>query len=57
LTERSQVLAEKIGVRGQDLKVESVVCFSHPVPMQYVRKRLPEVSFMTLQELESARFS
>src|SRR6266540_1208715 len=54
LKERSQVLAEKIGM--QDINIETIVCFSHPVPMQYVKTRLPDVSFMTLQELESAQF-
>lgn len=56
LKEKFQVLAQKIGMQGQDIKLETIVCFSHPVPMQYVQTRLPNVSFMTLQELESARF-
>ncbi len=56
LKERSQVLAETIGMQGQDINIETIVCFSHPVPMQYVKTRLPDVSFMTLQELELAQF-
>jgi hypothetical protein len=55
LKERSQVLAEKIGMYGQEINIETIVCFSHPVPMQYVITRLPDVSFMTLQELEAAQ--
>jgi hypothetical protein len=53
---KSQVLAEKLGMRGQEIEIEALVCFSHPVPMQYVKSRLPEVSFVTLQELEAAQF-
>jgi hypothetical protein len=56
LKERSQVLAERIGMQRQDIKIETIVCFSNPVPMQYVKTRLGDVSFMTLQELESVQF-
>ena len=56
LKERSQVLAEKLGMQRRDINIETIVCFSHPVPMQYVKTRLGEVSFLTLQELESGRF-
>jgi hypothetical protein len=56
LKQRSQVLAENIGMKGQDIEVKTVVCFSHPVPMQYVSKRLPDVTFLTIEELKSAGF-
>jgi hypothetical protein len=56
LKQRSQVLAENIGMKGQDIEIKTVVCFSHPVPMQYVRKRLPDVTFLTIEELKSAGF-
>jgi hypothetical protein len=56
LNKRSQVVAENIGMKGQDIEVKTVVCFSHPVPMQYVRKRLPDVTFTTIEELQSGGF-
>jgi hypothetical protein len=56
LKERSQIIAEKIGMQRQDIKLETIVCFSNAVPMQYVKTRLGDVSFMTLQQLESAQF-
>jgi len=56
LKERSHDVAQRMGMSGQDAEVKAVVCFSHPVPMQYVKTRLPDISFMTLQELESAKF-
>jgi len=55
LKERSRGLAEKLGTRGEDIEIQTLVCFSHPVPMQYVRTRLPEVSFLTLQDLKSGK--
>ena len=56
LNKISHVVAEKIGMNGQDIQVKPVVCFSHPVPMQYVRKRIPEVTFVTIDEIQSAGF-
>jgi len=56
LNKRSQVVAGNIGMKGQDVEVKTVVCFSHPVPMQYVRKRLPDVTFTTIEELKSRGF-
>jgi len=56
LKQKPQALAENIGMQGQDIQVKTVVCFSHPVPMQYVRKRLPDVTFTTIEELQSAGF-
>ena len=56
LKQRSHVFAENIGMKGQDVEVKTVVCFSHPVPMQYVRKRLPDVTFTTIEEFQSGGF-
>ena len=42
-------------MRGEDIEIQTLVCFSHPVPLQYVRTRLPEVSFLTLQGLKSGK--
>jgi hypothetical protein len=52
LKERSRELSAKLGTRGEDIEIQTLVCFSHPVPMQYVRTRLPEVSFLTLEDLK-----
>jgi hypothetical protein len=41
---------------GQEIKIKTVVCFSHPVPMQYVKTRLSDVTFLTIEELKSAGF-
>jgi hypothetical protein len=56
LNQRSQVLAENIGMMGRDIEIKTVVCFSHPVPMQYVTKRLPDVTCLTIEELKSRGF-
>jgi hypothetical protein len=51
LRERSQCVAQAIGMSDRNIHIRSVVCFSKPVPMQYVAKRLPDVSFVTLENL------
>ena len=56
LKERSSLLARFIGIPGQATKVKAVVCFSHPVPMQHMSKRFPDVTFLTIAELKSKSF-
>jgi hypothetical protein len=51
LRERSQGVAQAIGMSHRNIQIRSVVCFSKPVPMQYVAKRFPDVSFITIDDL------
>jgi hypothetical protein len=38
---------------NQAIEIRSVVCFSHPVPMQYVAKHFPKVTFVTIDQLRA----
>jgi hypothetical protein len=51
LKERAQRVAQAIGMVGRGIHIRTVVCFSNPVPMQYVAKRFPDVRFLTIDDL------
>jgi len=52
LRKRSRRIAQTIRLGGCDINIRTVVCFSNPVPMQYVEKRFPNVSFVTIGNLK-----
>lgn len=51
LRENRRRVAQGIGMADHDIEIRTVVCFSNPVPMQYVSKRFPEVTFLTIDDL------
>ena len=53
LKDRSRRLAQMIGIGDHDIRIQTVVCFSKPVPMQYVTKRFPDVAFLTIEQMVS----
>jgi hypothetical protein len=55
LRERCRRVAQTIGIGDCDIQIQTVVCFSKPVPMQYVAKRFPEVTFLTIDDLTRER--
>lgn len=52
LAQRSRRVAKTIGLGNRDIYIQNIVCFSKPVPMQYVAKRFPNVSFITINDLK-----
>ena len=44
-------LAQTIGLRSNNISIQTVVCFSNPVPMQFMAKRFPGVIFQTIDDL------
>lgn len=44
-------VAQKVGLRNSDINIHIVVCFSNPVPMQFMAKRFPGVIFQTIDDL------
>jgi hypothetical protein len=48
LSERTSRVAKTIGMENRDISIKTVICFSKPVPMQYIAKRFPNVSFLTI---------
>jgi len=53
LNERSRRLARVMGMGDRDVEVRASVCFSKPVPMQYVSSRFPTVRFITIDDLHN----
>ena len=51
LSERISRVAKTIGIEDRDISIKAVICFSKPVPMQYIAKRFPDVSFLTIDNL------
>jgi hypothetical protein len=51
LKERAQRVAQAIGMVGRGIEIRTVVCFSNPVPMQYVAKQFSDVKFLTIDDL------
>ena len=51
LRQRYKRVAETIGVNNTDIRIRTVVCFSKPAPIQFVQKRFPNVSFLTINNL------
>jgi hypothetical protein len=51
LRARSRHVAQTIGMEDRDIHIQTVVCFSKIVPMQYVARRFPNVTFLTIDDL------
>ncbi|HPS03399.1 MAG TPA: hypothetical protein PLA90_17810, partial [Candidatus Sumerlaeota bacterium] len=51
LREKRERVAQTLGLNDANPLIHTIVCFSNPVPMQYVAKRFPHVSFRTLDEI------
>ncbi len=51
LGEKRACLAKTIELEAHNIRIKSVVCFSSAVPMQFIAKRFPDVSFLTIGEL------
>lgn len=51
LRERSQRVAQMLGIGDRNIHVQTIVCFSMPTPTQYLAKRFPSVTFLTIDEL------
>ena len=54
LRQESLRLAQTVEMGNRDVHIRSVFCFSKPVPMQYVAKRFPNVTFLTIEDLLSS---
>lgn len=52
LAERTRRLAKTIGMKNRHIFIQSVICFSKPVPTLYVAKRFPDVSFLTIDDFK-----
>jgi hypothetical protein len=46
-------IAKTIGYNGKKINIRGVVCFSEPVPMQYVASRFPDILFVTIDNIIS----
>lgn len=51
LRTRINDVIKTIGLRDQNISLQNVVCFSKPVPMQYVASRFPDVAFVTIDNI------
>jgi hypothetical protein len=51
LQQECQRLSRTVGMENRDIRIRSVVCFSTPVPMQYVARRFPGTHFVTIEEV------
>lgn len=51
LEARINDVAKTIGLSNQNISLQDVVCFSKPVPMQYVASRFPDVAFVTIDNV------
>jgi hypothetical protein len=51
LKARINDVAKIIGLSNPNISLQNVVCFSKPVPMQYVASRFPDVSFVTIDNI------
>jgi len=51
LNEKSQRVAQMLGMGDCSIRIRSIVCFSKPTPTQYMENRFPNVRFLTIEEL------
>jgi len=51
LKEKSQRVAQMLGMGERNIHIQTVVCFSRPVPMQFIATRFPGVKFLTIDDL------
>lgn len=51
---RSADIAKTVGgYNGKSISIRGVVCFSKPVPLQYMASRFPDISFVTIDNIIS----
>ena len=51
LNENKDQLSKILKLHNKELEIYSIVCFSLPVPMQYIEKRIPNTTFITIDDL------
>ncbi len=51
LRSRIRPLTKNLKFGDKDINIQTVVCFSKPVPMQHVAQQFPDVTFQTIDDL------